>query len=194
MLKTLRIISLLSLFLAFCGVITIVHSSLKGDANIKAYLDEPGAACVLKKTNEGGDERRVSRLVTQARLFALRINPPKPEEPPELQGPEELITEIEPEPISTPGDIQITGPISESPKFTLLGTFLCQTNPTRSMVLLRQVSGKEAWFWQGEKIGRMRIDEIRNGSAIISQNSRNPKEYLVPPKSETKTLLKTGIN
>jgi hypothetical protein len=75
-------------------------------------------------------------------------------------------------------------------KFSLLATVMCEANPKRSMVLLRQAGGKDEWFWQGDTVGHLQVEEVRNGSAIFSQSGRNKQELFVPEKPKTKSLLK----
>ncbi len=196
MLKTLRITSLIALVLAVCGVIVIGFWGLKGNPEIKAYLDKPGIADVSPDNTGKDDNASSSPLVTQAHLFALRINPPPPPKPPtppktdktKKPAPTPIAARTKPKPATPPPP----GPkVTPKAKFTLMATVQCQANPSRSMVLLRQTGNKDEWFWQGEKIGHLDIDEVRNGSAVFSQGGRNPQEYFVPAKPETKSLLKT---
>jgi hypothetical protein len=191
MLKTLRITSLIAVVLAVCGVLFIVYLGLKKDPDIIAYLDDPGVIGVFKNKAATGDSQDLeSPLVVQAHEFALRINPPPPPKP--------VVTETAPKPVAqrdpvvqreVPKPPPPPPPPPTSAKFTLLATVLCEANPSRSMVLLRQ-AGKDEWFWQGEKVGQLEVEEVRNGSAVFSQNGRNKQELFVPVKTEVKSLLK----
>ena len=189
MLKTLRITSLIAFVLAVCGVILILLWGLKGRPDIKDFLQTPGITEILKKPGEveKDDKEPVSPLVTQAHDFALRIDPPKPPPPPKTDSTPVTTTK----PLERKPTPPIPSPkVSPSAKFTLMATVQCQSNPSRSMVLLRQAGNKDEWFWQGEKIGRLTIDEIRDGSAVFSQEGRDSQEYFVPLKPQTKSLLK----
>lgn len=193
MLKTLRITSLIAVVLAVCGVLFIVYLGLKKDPDIVAFLDDPGVVGQFKdKAGTGDNKDMESPLVVQAHEFALRINPPAPPKPvvtttdPTPVPPRDPVVKREP---PKPPQPSIQPPVSG--KFTLLATVLCESNPSRSMVLIRQ-TGKDEWFWQGEKIGNLEVEEVRNGSAVFSQSGRNKQEYFVPAKNETKSLLKNA--
>lgn len=191
MLKTLRITSLIAVVLAVCGVLFTVYLGLKKDPDVIAYLDDAGVVGQFKDKVSTGDNKDLeSPLVTQAHEFALRINPPPPPKP--------VVTETAPKPVAqrdpvvqreAPKPPPPPPPPPTSAKFTLLATVLCEANPSRSMVLLRQ-AGKDEWFWQGEKIGQLEVEEVRNGSAVFSQSGRNKQELYVPVKAEGKSLLK----
>lgn len=189
MLKTLRITSLIALVLAVCGVLFIVFWGLRENPDIIAYLDSPGVVKQFEdKVTDGGKKELKSPLVDEAHKFALRIDPPPLPKPPmpdkPKPEPKESVKREPPKP-EPPGP---KGPINA--KFTLLATVLCETDSSRSMVLLRQTGNKEEWFWQGERVGNLDIDEVRNGSAIFSQGGRSPQELFVPAKPQTKSLLK----
>lgn len=194
MLKTLRITSLIALIAAVGGVITIGIFGLRGNSDILAFLDEPGVVDEAKaKLQPKGDEKEVeSPLATQARLFALRIDPPPPpapKNPPKKEAapPKETAKRQPPKPKeTTPPRPKAT----VNAKFTLLATVMCDANPTRSMALLQQSGGKQEWFWQGERVGHLDIDEVRNGSVVFSQAGRNQQELFVPAKPVVKSLLK----
>ncbi len=198
MLKTLQITSLIVLILAVCGVVLVVFLGLRKDPEILDYLDSPGVVAQFQNQAKDGEQKEFeSPLVAQASAFALRIDPPPPPPPPKVDKPK-------PKPAST---VTRTPPSPPKPppapktvvnaKFSLLATVMCETNPKRSMVLLRQAGGKDEWFWQGEKVGHLDVEEVRNGSAVFSQSGRNPQELFVPEKPKSKSLLKadtgTGV-
>ena len=189
MLKTLRITSLIALVLAVCGVILIIVFGLRGDRDIKAYLESPGVTEKFEdEGTEGDKDSPESPLVAQAHAFALRIDPPPPPTPPVIQSPtpQSDLTKVKPDPRPSPPKPKPTF----KAKFDLLATVLCQSDPARSMVLLKQATGKEEWFWQGESVGHLKIDKVRDGSAVFSQDGRNPQEKFVPAKPQTQSLLK----
>jgi hypothetical protein len=187
MLKTLQITSLIVVILAICGVGGVVVFGLRGDPEIRAFLEKPSLLEQLK-TKLGEQKEKedvVSPLVAQAKLIALRIDPPpppKPKEPPK-PTPAQAAAASAAKPIPTP-------PVQVSVKFDLLGTVQYETAPEKSMALV-SAGNKQEWFRQGEKVGQQEIKEIRNGSVIFTQGGRNPQEVFVPIKTEVKSLLKS---
>ena len=189
MLKTLRITSLIALVLAVCSVLLIIVFGLRGDRDIKAYLETPGVTEQFEdEGTEGDKDTPKSPLVAQAHEFALRIDPPPPPPPPVTQEKPDIppaIKAVQRERVEPPPKPTF------SAKFDLLATVLCQSDPTRSMVLLKLGTGKEEWFWQGDPVGEHQsIDEVRDGSAVFSQDGQNPQEKFVPAKPQAQSLLK----
>lgn len=189
MLKTLRITSLIAVILAICGVIAVVFWGLKGDSEIRAYIEKPGIVEELKRKigDAKGKGDVVSPLVAQAKAFALRIDPPPPPEP--------VKPKVEPKPAPTQAktDAQPAQPpvpkVQASVKFDLLATVRYETAPEKSLALV-STGSKLEWFRQGEKVGQHEIKEIRDGSVIFTQGGGKPQEIFVPAKTEVKSLLK----
>lgn len=187
MLKTLRITSQVVSALAVCGVLFMFFFGLRGDSDIQAYLQNPGIIEQFQaQASKGDDKEPESPLVAQAHEFALRIDPPPP---PPLPSEEPKVNPDVIRVADTQEPPRPKGPVSA--KFELLATVQCEQKPTRSMVLLKEATGKEEWFWLGEKVGHLTIDEVRNGSAIFSQDGRNPQELFVPAKPQVPSLLKS---
>lgn len=188
MLTTLRITSLAAVVLAVCGVLLIVFLGLREDPKIIAYLESPDVIEKFKShVTDGGPKNLESPLVAQAHLLATRLNPPPPPPKPTPAKPPEIRPEVVRTPPPKPPP---PAPKVVNAKFTLLATVMCEENPSRSMVLLRQAGNKDEWFWQGEKVGNLDVTEVRNGSAVFTQNGRDPQELYVPAKPTTKSLLK----
>ncbi|MHC5082695.1 MAG: hypothetical protein ACYTET_01975 [Planctomycetota bacterium] len=192
MLKTLRITSLIAAILAASGVVLIVITGLRADADIVALLDSPGIAELFAGKNGGekSPKEADSPLVTQAKAFALRIDPPPPPKP---------VTPVKTEPVKKPEIVRNPPPIKPTPpgpkgpvnaKFTLLATVQCESNPEKSLALLQTSPTKQEWFWQGQQVGHLDIQEVRNGSVIFSQNGQNEQELFVPVKTQAKSILK----
>jgi len=183
---------MIALALAICGVILIIVFGLMGDGGIKTYLEKPGITGQFEnKDAEQGTKDPESPLVTQAQAFALRIDPPPPPSPPVEQTPREPreeVKDVQREKVEPRVPTPPKPPMST--KFDLLATVLCKSNPSRSMVLLKLGSGAEEWYWQGEQVGHHVIDEVRDGSAVFSQDGRNSQELFVPAKPQTQSLLK----
>lgn len=190
MLKTLRITSLAAVILAACGVLGTAFFGFKDDPEKAAVLEKPSVTEQFKGLQSKADQKEgdIHPLVTQAKAFALRINPPPPPPPPQPKNPPakttpkpELARQVTPPP-SVPRPPVITS-------FQVLATVRYETEPSRSLALLKSGSTLE-WFRQGEKAGHLTIDEVRDGSIVVSQGGRNPQTLHVPAKQESKSLLK----
>jgi len=194
MLKTLQITSLAMVVLAVCGVLLIVFLALREDPEIIAYLEQPGVIAKFRnQVSDAGQQNIESPLVAQAQALALRLNPPPPppRPTPQRQPERQPVAQRTPPPRPTPQTIPPpVQPRTSTAKFTLLATVMCEENPNRSMVLLRQAGNKDEWFWQGDKIGQLEVQEVRNGTAVFSQDGRNEQVLSVPAKPKTKSLLK----
>jgi len=181
--KTLRITSLAVSALACCGVCLIIFLTACENLDILAYLNRPGITTKFMNVDVG-PKNLDSPLVFQAQQFARRINPPPPPPPPVT-----VVRESDP-----PNEIEVKNPPPPPPppppKFVLLATVMCRDNPSRSMVLLRQSGNKDEWFWQGERVGNVDVTEVRNGSAVLTQDGHHPEEYYVPEKPNKKSLLR----
>ena len=197
MLKTLRITSLIALIAAVCGVGAIGVVGLRGDSEIQAFLDKPGVVDNAKgeKADKVDPKEVESPLVVQSRLFALRIDPPPPPPPPKppVEQRPEPTEVVKREPPKPKPPVIPRPPAQVNAKFTLLATVLCEASPTRSMALLQQTGGKQEWFRQGESVGHLDVQEVRNGSVVFSQAGRNPQELFVPEKPKGKSLLKNEL-
>ncbi|MCE5185468.1 MAG: hypothetical protein LLF76_05020 [Planctomycetaceae bacterium] len=183
MLKTLRITSLAAVIVTACGVVFILVLGFRGDPEARALLQQPGVTEKYKDAAGKGQKKldEVHPLVAEAKKIALRFNPPPPTLP--KIGPKAAAQVLERKPeLPKP-------PAVQQAKFELLATVHCEADPKRSLALLR--SGTTAdWFHQGEKAGHLTVDEIRNGSAVFSQDGRNPQTLVVPAKTQGRSLLK----
>lgn len=194
MLKTLRITSVIAVILAVSGVGMITVFGLKGDRDIQSYLDKPGIVDVLKKKTGDQDnkEEPVSPLVNMAKAIALRLDPPPPPAPvtppADKTPPRPVVTREPPKPA-------VTEPprpkVQASTLFSVLATVRCDSDPSKSMTLLQMTGNKQEWFRQGERVGHLDIQEVRDGSVVFSQDGRNPQEKFVPAKTQVKSLLKS---
>ncbi len=190
MLKTLRITSLAAVILAACGVLVTAFFGFKDDPEKASFLKQPSVTEKFKGQETKADQKEgdIHPLVTQAKAFALRINPPPPPPPPPPKNPP-------PKPAAKPELArQVTPPAPPRPpvvnaSFQVLATVRYETDPFRSLVLLKSGNTHE-WFRQGEKAGHLTIDDIRDGSVVVSQAGRSPQTLYVPAKQESKSLLK----
>ena len=188
MLKTLKVTSLAAVVLAVIGVAAIAVLGLKGDPEIRAFLERKGIVDSLReKADEAGTkEDKSPPLVALAKRMALRFNPPPPPKP--------VVKDPKPDPElvrkKTPPKIP-QKKVQAAVKSDLLATVLYESSPEKSMALFR-AGAKQEWFRQGEKVGHLEIREIRDGSVLFSQGGQAPKEIFVPLKPRTKSLLKNS--
>jgi hypothetical protein len=126
-----------------------------------------------------------SPLVVQARIFALRIDPPPPKIVPLPQEPR-----TEPQPLVNRHDLVAELPIVPS-ELKLIGTASYTNCPEKSLALLNLVSGGSKWVRQGEIIDQTTVGEIKDGKVILYQNGKDEKQLFVPkPQDPLKPLLK----
>ncbi len=185
MLKTLRVTSFVAVVLASCGAVAMFFMGLKGNPEVKAFLDSPGIVERFKDKakNQDKKESKTPPLVAQAQAFALRIDPPPPPKPKVDTRKKPIVKAAPPKPKPPKPKVKTTV------KSNLIATVLYNSSPERSLALLETTGGKQEWFRQGEKVGHLEIQEIRDGSVVFTQGGRNPQEKFVPAKP-TKSLLK----
>jgi len=189
MLKTLRITGIVSVAAAAAGVLFVLVFGLRSDAKIEGLLALPSIVEQLKKTDRGGTQEKdmVSPLVSQAKAFALRINPPPPPPPPPAPKPKDG------------GEVQTATDVVQpnrafSGKFDLLATAQYAKYPERSLALLELVAEGQKWYRQGESVGRFKIQEVKEGSIVLFQNGKFDSEMFVPLPPPSQSLLKSDQN
>lgn len=190
MFKILRITSYILAVAAVCIAVVLVVLGLKGDPGRADFLTQEGIVGQLKAKigTVVQKEDAVSPLVTQAQKFALRIDPPPPPPPPPPPTPppgtrEEVKPVIE-RPIPTP--VQVP----QTVRFDLVATAKYATHPELSLALLKPVAGPAKWYRQGEKVGHFDLQDIREGSVVLSQSGKLT-EIFVPSPPQGKSLLKS---
>jgi hypothetical protein len=183
MIKTLKITSILIAISAIGFIAFLVVFGLRGDRKIAEFLNFPGAIDKFRKLAKAAteDQDQISPLVKQAKAFALRINPPPP-----------------PKPIKRTPKKQVakkTTPASPKPKavvrakFNLLATCRYEQQPQRSLALLDIPAKGPKWYHQGDKVGHLTIQEVKDGSIVCSGG----QELFTPPSKKIKTLLKEDL-
>ncbi len=187
MIQTLRITSVAAVILAgvviasVAGPASLLGFGVRGDRQMEKILNAPSAVDRFKEQH--GDKPQNDRdttppLVKQAGLFANIINPPAP---PVGQA------------SATPQDIpqkRIVGPQVVSARFSLVGTSY-SPNPNESFAYIRLADNSYQWVRPGEEVGRMVVKEIRNGSILYWDGSRDV-EMMVELAPETASLLEAG--
>ena len=187
MIKTLRIASFALAAVTVCGVVVFALLLFKKDTETRIFLEKQGVIEQLKTQTSAATQKQdaISPLVTQAKAFALRIDPPPPPPPP---APKPSPDTARPGPRP---EVVITPPQPVAANFELLATAWFEHHPERSLALLKQVSESAKWRRQGEKIGHLQIQEIRQGSVVLYQDGKLNSELFVPAaKSTFKPLLK----
>ncbi len=179
MIKTLRITSIAAAVLAVVFFVSAAIFGFRSDKGVEEFLDSPG---VIKKFREAkGDrakriESQISPLVNQAEAFASYLNPPKP-------------TPRKPEPARTRTSLP-TPRTPVSPKFKLIGTSRCASNPEMSLALIDEPGKGLHWVKQSSEVGRLVIEQVKNGAVVVRDGERT-FELAVPRPAKT-SLLKSS--
>jgi hypothetical protein len=186
MIKTLKVVSILVAMCALGSVVFVVVLGIQGDQQIEELLKAPGAIEEFRKLAKTPDESedQVSPLVRHAKDFSLRINPPPPPKPkpPEAAPTRRVARKETPTPPSPKAPVRA--------KFKLLATCRYKQQPGRSLALLDMPAKGIKWYRQGDGVGHLTIQEVKDGSVVCSDG----QELFVPPtRKKTKTLLKSEL-
>jgi hypothetical protein len=191
MLKALRIASISAVICAVAAVVSVAMLGFKGDPEIEAFLAQEGVVEQFRKKSQSlpvKADNAVSPLEQVAKSFALRLDPPPPPPPPKPIEPPKPPTVKAPsvQPPKLPENKQPT----LSAKFTLVATARCPENPAKSMALLQNAQNEYKWYRQGEEIGHLVLQEVRDGSIVLYQNGQFNSELFMPAPPSTPSLLK----
>jgi hypothetical protein len=193
MIKTLRITSVAAVLLAVVVLASVLgylrpaalmhlNFAVRSDKQVEKILHGPSAVDRFKeqyknKSPSGGDA--TPPLVKEAEQFADIINPKAPVGAP-------VTTSIAP--IPKQSSAKPIAPVSS--KFELLGTS-CSSNPNTSFAYIRLPDSTCQWTGVGTEIGHVTIKEIRKGSIVCWDGSKDV-EMTAVATPETSTLLETG--
>jgi hypothetical protein len=184
MIRTLKITSMLIAISAVGFIVFLVVFGLRGDRQIEEFLKAPGAIEKFKKLAKttDQDQDQTSPLFKHAKAFALRINPPPPVKPKQPKAaPRKQVAKKAPPP-------KPKAPVRA--KFKLVATCRYEQQSGRSLALLDRPPQGPKWYRQGDKVGHLTIEQVKDGSIICSDG----QELFVPPiKKGTKTLLKSEL-
>ena len=184
MIRTLKITSILIAISAVGFVVFLVVFGLRGDRQIEEFLKAPSAIEKFKKLAKttDQDQDQTSPLVKHAKAFALRINPPPPVKPKQPKAaPRKQVAKKAPPP-------KPKAPVRA--KFKLVATCRYEQQPGRSLALLDRPPKGLKWYHQGDKVGHLTIQQVKDGSIVCSDG----QELFVPPsKVKKKTLLKSEL-
>jgi len=195
MLKILKLVALIFAVLASCLTAGLIVLSIQDNSKVTAFLRAPGVFEKMGINAGAADDQKdmTPPLVVQARAFALRIDPPIPQETKTLTRiPEDQENQTNPDGKGSESDTTII--ISDPPplpRFDLLATVRYELAPEKSLALF-QTGGRQEWFYKGQTVGRHTIADIKDGRVTLIQSGRQPQEVSVPPKSNSPPLLKGG--
>jgi len=187
MLNVVKQLSFVVMAVTVGTVVVLIVLGFQDIANANPFLQQRNGPRGHSENAVTQDEK-IHPLVTQAHLFALRIDPPEvvietrrpPDETRTIeQGGRKSETVIP--------DIKVDPPPA---RFDLLATVLYESAPEKSLALF-QSGSKQQWFRCGETVDRYRICEIKDGRVLVSQPSGNPHEMTVPAKPHLASLIKS---
>jgi hypothetical protein len=190
MLKALRIASIVTIIAAAAVVVFVALFGLRGNAEIETFLQREGIVDQFRKRvqNIPPKSDAVSPLDAASKAFVTRIDPPPPPKPPEPVKP--------PQPVVKPPVAPQTPrpPVDNKPvlsaKFTLEATARYPDQPHKSMALLKNVQNEYKWYKQGEQVGHLEIQEIKDGSVVLYQGGKFNSELFMPAPPKVRSLLK----
>ncbi len=164
---------------------------LKGDLTVESFLDGPGFIDEFRKTAKAivAPKDKISPLVREAKLFALRINPPPPPKPKTPVKPKTAPTK----PVARNAAIPIPKATNINTTFKVIATCRYDSSPEKSLALLEMAAEGQKWYRQGDKVGHLTINEIKDGSIVMFKNGQhNSNVDVVMPK--VVSLLKSDGN
>jgi len=177
MIKTLRITSIAAVAVSAVFFVFPAVFGVRSDKQIEEFLNSAGA--IEKFDKARGDkihdrDSRISPLVTQAKAFALYLNPPP--EP----GKKVAATRRQPVPQPRP-------PGKVSTKFKLLGTCYYASQPQQSLALIDEPGKGLHWVRQSEKVKHLIIEQVKDGVVVVRDGERTFE--LAPPTLPRRSLL-----
>ncbi len=176
MVKTLRITGFMML-LAGIAVFLVVGEAC-ADEQMDELLKSPTIMDKFEKLQGigAGAEDAKSPLVQEAQSFARYLNPPPAPKPPKRPSKPRSTPSVKPKPAAA------------SVKFKLIGTSYYASKPDLSLALIDEPGKGFRWVRRSDKIGRMVIEQIKDGVVIVNDGSKTIElKAKRPPK---KSLLR----
>ena len=177
MVRALRITSVIVVIVAVVLLILPAVFGVRSDPQIEEFLKTPDSVekfTVAKDQRPAKDESQTSPLVRQAASFARYLNPPPPRAAAQSEAPAQ--------PQAAP-----MGPVSA--KFNLIGTSFYATNPQMSLALIDEPGKGLNWVRQGNTVGHLTIEQIKDGSITVRDGART-SEMTVKVQESWRNLLK----
>ncbi|MHC4757042.1 MAG: hypothetical protein ACYTE8_00135, partial [Planctomycetota bacterium] len=187
MIKTLHITSIV---IGILAISLLIFGGVLGshvDEEISDFLQSPDAIEKFKMAKDTTSSRtgnQASPLVKEAKAFALYLNPPPKPEPKRKPGGKSP-KKKGPKPIT---------PVSA--KFKLVGTAYYPLSPNTSMALIDQPGKGLSWVRQGEEVGHLVFEQIKDGEVIIRDGNQT-REMKTPARAEDQAIEKfvnTGLS
>ncbi len=185
MIGLLKILSILSILLAIAAIVLLGIYILGEKPALAGILTEQGAVAKFKAggTASTASTDKIPPLVSQAKAFANKINPPPVIQPGDITTTEVAIVDKGPEVTRDPVTPRNT-------KFKLVATCRYENNPEKSLALINLSAKGNEWFVQGEDIEHLTLHEVKDGSVILYQSGRMNTELFMPEEI-TESLLKS---
>lgn len=159
MIKTLQISSILAVIMAVgLFVSSVVFGTAIEDEQIEEFLKAPGVREQFAKMGSAAKKRsnrQSSPLVDKAEQFARILNPPKPK--------------VKSPPIKrvAKGPAIPTPKVAVKPKFKLVGTVVCESDPTKSLALIDEPGKGMHMVRQGSEIMHLTIELVKDGRVVV---------------------------
>ncbi|MHC4264543.1 MAG: hypothetical protein ACYSUK_01260 [Planctomycetota bacterium] len=179
MIKTLHITSIILGILTVSLMVFGVVFGGQDDEEADKILQSPSA---IEKFEKGSSKRdpqsssKTSPLVTEAKSFALYLNPPpkpKPKKRPTTKSKTKTKTRAPKTPVSA--------------KFELVGTAYYPLSPKTSMALIDQPGKGLSWIRQGEEVNHLIFEKIKDGVVVIRDGSQT-REMKTPARAEDQKI------
>jgi len=179
MIRTLRITSVIAAIAALVLLVLPIVYGVREDPRVEQLLNSPTAVESFKKTagrKKTKTTDQLSPLVRQADAFAKYLAPkPKPKKPtPGKRTP----AKAAPRPL---GNV--------SAKFELVATSFYKSHPELSLALIDEPGKDLHWVRQGQKVGRLVIEQVADGSVTVRDGQRT-SEIKVKRDNPRKSLVK----
>ena len=163
MIKTLRITGVIAAILAAVFFVFPAAFGVRSDEDIEEFLNSTGVIEKLKNKAKSGKTRggsEVSPLVSEAKAFALYLNPPPKEMPkPRMPKKARITTDTRPKALV-------------SPKFKLVATSVYASRPEMSLALIDEVGKGLHWVRQSGKVGHLVIEQVKDGVVVIQDGNK----------------------
>ncbi|MBW8001080.1 MAG: hypothetical protein FVQ80_03555 [Planctomycetes bacterium] len=178
MIKTLHIAGIVGLLFSAAFLVFFAVDVALGAEAIDSLLDSPTIIEKFKQTGVGKKSSKDAKspLVKEAEGFANYLNPPAPKAPKRSTKPRKK------------GTPKLAKPKAASVKFNLIGTSFYASNPSLSMALIDIPGNGLRWVRQSGKVGRMVIEEVRDGVILVNDGSKTVE--LKAKRSPKKSLLR----
>ncbi len=153
-------------------VVERIEKLLKEPTAVEKFVKEKGE----KASDKSG---QVPPLVKESHSFALYLNPPVK---PSVRKPVVKKGNTMGQPIvaARPGSVSV--------KFTVIGTSYFEAAPDLSLAFVDMPGKGFRWVRQGDKIGHMLLEEVKDGYIVVSDSGS--KTELYPDRPVKRSLVK----